>query len=122
MNPSHNDEIHRAVAATEIIVGMNDPSQTNKKSDIRRKVPAHRIETTPSSDPDPGWGIHAVQGWDQCKVLSWLVFFAVVNVLFVVFWLAFIDKTDLENAFTVPTFLVTMMALALALPQFLDGS
>ncbi|KAJ4199876.1 hypothetical protein NW767_007856 [Fusarium falciforme] len=54
-----------------------------------------------------GWGLHAKMGFSQRRLLYWMVFCLVFNVIFVVLWLVYINPTDLQNAF-VPTFIATV--------------
>ena len=68
---------------------------------------------------EEGWGLHAVQGFSLFKILVWITALTVLGLLFVLFWLLFVDKTDLQNAFVPATFLSTMIFLGLAVPQML---
>lgn len=69
-----------------------------------------------------GWGLHAVQGFSITKILTWIASLTSLGVVFIIMWLVFINKTDLQNAFIPVGFFMTMIALALGIPQLLGDA
>jgi hypothetical protein len=65
------------------------------------------------------WGIHAIQGWSVRKILYWFGSLTVLGLAFVPFWLIFVDKKDLQNAFTPMFFIGLMTTFAVVIPQLL---
>ena len=64
--------------------------------------------------------MHALPRFSLWKILAWIASLAIIGLVFVIFWLVFIDKTDLQNAFIPFTFLATMIMIGLGVPQLLE--
>lgn len=52
--------------------------------------------------------------------MTWIALLTILGPVFVVFWLVYIDKTDLQHAFMPYAFLATMVLIGLGVPQFLE--
>ena len=114
------EESHMQVAAEELIAGMYQPIKGRDRTASLDMVPKRiRIDSTDYTNLE-GWGMHARPRFSLWKILAWIAFLAVLGLTFVVFWLVFIDETDLQNAFVPFTFLSTMIMIGLGVPQFLD--
>ena len=120
------DKIHMEVAAKELIAGIHQPHEgrgrTTTLNMIPKRIRNERANGTSSDDwvSLEEWGMHALPRFSLWKILAWIASLAILGLVFVIFWLVFIDKTDLQNAFIPFTFLATMVMIGLAVPQLLD--
>jgi hypothetical protein len=73
-----------------------------------------------SSASPEDWGMHALQRFSLWKIMTWIALLTILGPVFVVFWLVYIDKTDLQHAFMPYAFLATMVLIGLGVPQFLE--
>ncbi|KUI57906.1 hypothetical protein VP1G_10970 [Cytospora mali] len=62
-----------------------------------------------------GWGFHAGQGLCVRKLLGLISFTLAFGLAFVPYWLASIDKLDLQNALAPVSFLATLIGIGLAM-------
>ncbi|KAF2227527.1 hypothetical protein BDZ85DRAFT_4505 [Elsinoe ampelina] len=115
---SVNEEMHRRIAATEIMEGMKDPSRFHNTSDTLAIIPQDMAQTRFGRD-EPAWGLHAVEGIMLWKFLVFVGIMTLAGLVFVAVWLACVDEKDLQGAFTVATFLTTMVMIAVASPQLM---
>ncbi|RKL28355.1 hypothetical protein BFJ72_g12586 [Fusarium proliferatum] len=111
-------DTHMRAAGMEMVFGLLDPKKGRGKTTLIDMLPK---KTNPPPFPrrisEPGWGLHAKMGFSRRRFLAWLFFCIILGGIFVVFWLVFINKTDLQNAY-IPTFLfATMLTVALGLLQ-----
>ena len=123
------EETHMKVAACELIeliAGIHEPYEGRGITDTLKMIPK-RIRNEPangtSSDDwrsSEEWGMHALPRFSLWKILAWIASLAILGLVFVIFWLVFIDKTDLQNAFIPFTFLATMAMIGLGVPQLLE--
>lgn len=113
--------VHMAMASVQIVAGMHDPSKVEGNSTLEmipKKVDA-LLEPDKGAE---GWGLHAVQGWSMWKIVFWFGALGMVGMLFMVLWLVLVDPKDLQNAFTPVMALMTILGLAVAIPQYLDAA
>ncbi|SCV54173.1 uncharacterized protein FFB14_13510 [Fusarium fujikuroi] len=111
-------DFHMRAAGLQMVFGLRDPKKGRGETTIVDMLPKKRNPPPFSKRiSEPGWGLHAKMGFSQRRFLAWLVFCIILGGIFVVFWLVFINKTDLQNAY-IPTFLfATMLTVALGLLQ-----
>lgn len=109
-----------AIAAKQLVIGMYEAkSDLRQANDTLAMVPKNTTAALAAEMGTEGWGLHAVQGYSLSKVLTWIAVLTLLGLVFVVFWLSFVNKTDLQNAFLPAMFLGTMLLMALAVPQLL---
>lgn len=116
------EEVHMKIAATQLIAGIYRPEKASGIKTTLEMIPK-RIMTQPgslSTSSSEGWGIHALQRFSLWKIMTWIAFLTVLGLSFVAFWLVYIDKTNLQNAFMPYTFLATMVMIGLGVPQLLE--
>lgn len=112
--------VHMEIAAKQLIMGMDKPIRHQGQAvGTLAMIPKRTNLTLGHQMGEEGWGLHAVQGYSFKKILVWVIALTVLGLFFVFFWLLFVDKTDLQNAFVPATFLSTMIFMGLAIPQML---
>lgn len=111
-------DFHMRAAGLQMVFGLRDPKKGRGETTIVDMLPKKRNPPPFSKRiSEPGWGLHAKMGFSQRRFLAWLVFCIMLGGIFVVFWLIFINKTDLQNAY-IPTFLfAAILTVALGLLQ-----
>ena len=120
------EEVHMKIAASELIAGIHQPhggrGRTTTLNMIPKRIRNERANGTSSDDwgSSEEWGMHALPRFSLWKILAWIASLAILGLVFVIFWLVFIDKTDLQNAFIPFTFLATMVLIGLGIPQLLE--
>ena len=120
------EEVHLKIAASEQIAGIHQPhggrGRTTTLNMIPKRIRNELANGTSSDDwgSSEEWGMHALPRFSLWKILAWIASLAILGLVFVIFWLVFIDKTDLQNAFIPFTFLVTMVMIGLGIPQLLE--
>ena len=113
------EEVHMKIAASELIAGMYQPKGGRGKMATLIMIPKRIMFVSANGTSSEDWGMHGLQGFSLWKILAWIVFLTVLGLAFVILWLIFIDKTDLQNAFVPFTFLATMVMIGLGVPQLL---
>ena len=113
------EEVHMQIAASELIAGMYQPEGGRGKSTTLTMIPKRIMVVSADGTSSEDWGMHGLQGFSLWKILAWMAFLTVLGLVFVIFWLVFIDNTDLQNAFVPFTFLGTMIMIGLGVPQLL---
>lgn len=112
--------VHMKIAAKQLIIGMHKPiNHRGQTVGTLAMIPKRKDMILDYRMGGEGWGLHAVQGFSLFKILFWVIALTVLGLLFVLFWLLFVDNTDLQNAFVPATFLSTMIFIGLAVPQIL---
>ena len=120
------EEVHMKIAATELIAGIYQPHggrcRTTTLNMIPKRIRSEGVNGTISDgwSSSEEWGMHALPRFSLWKILAWIASLAILGLVFVIFWLVFIDKTDLQNAFIPFTFLATMVMIRLGVPQPLE--
>ncbi|CVL00390.1 uncharacterized protein FMAN_09853 [Fusarium mangiferae] len=111
-------DFHMRAAGLQMVFGLRDPKKGRGETTIVDMLPKKRNPPPFSKRiSEPGWGLHAQMGFSQRRFLAWLVFCIILGGIFVIFWLVFINKTDLQNAY-IPTFLfATLLTVGLGLLQ-----
>lgn len=116
---TQSESVHMLIAAEQIIEGIRYPDRVSGLQTFFL-VPK-RLDPVPTWVMGvEGWGIHAVQGWSLWKVVSWFGAVTVIGMVFVVLWLIYVSKTDLQNAFIPIMFLLTMMMIVMGVPQLMN--
>ena len=111
---------HMKLAAAQLIAGMRKPiSPREHAGGTLAMIPKRKNMTLDHRMGEEGWGLHAIQGFSWFKILVWIAALTAFGLSFVLFWLLFVDRTDLQNAFVPATFLSTMIFIGLAVPQIL---
>jgi hypothetical protein len=117
LNPNDPDlTAHKRVAATQVIKGMQNLKKVSGNRTLRM-LPKHLDPPQSWELGATAWGIHAIQDWSLWRVMAWLGALTAIGMGFVVFWLVYVNSTDLQNAFVPVTFFITMAMFALATPQ-----
>ncbi|KAF5548340.1 serine threonine kinase [Fusarium phyllophilum] len=111
-------DFHMRAAGLQMVFGLRDPKKGRGETTIIDMLPKKRNPPPFSKRiSEPGWGLHAKMGFSQRRFLAWLCFCIILGGIFVVFWLVFINKTDLQNAY-IPTFLfAALLTVAMGLLQ-----
>ena len=112
------EEVHMRIAASELIAGIYQPDEGRDRTTTLNMIPK-RIRTADGTDSED-WGMHALPRFSLWKILAWIALLTIFGLAFVIFWLVFINKTDLQNAFIPFTFLATMVLIGLGIPQLLE--
>ena len=121
-----SEKVHMAIAATQLVDGIHQPHEgrgtTTTLDMIPKRIRNGSSNGTSSDDwrSSEEWGMHALPRFSLWKILAWIASLTILGLVFVVFWLVFIDKTDLQNAFIPFTFLATMVMIGLGVPQLLE--
>ena len=116
------EEVHMKIAEAQIIAGIHRPALASGIRTTLEMIPK-KISTRPQGGPNvhpESWGMHARQRFSLWKIMAWIGTMTIIGLVFVVLWLVFIDKTDLQNAFVPYTFLATMVLIGMGVPQLLD--
>lgn len=91
----------------------NEVSITCLRAPKKRKA---KLTVCPQQGTSVGWGIHLVEGWVVRRVLLLcLALFVVGSLVFGICWAIF--KHDLQGAFGVAAYMVTLMGLAVGCLQ-----
>ena len=120
------EEVHMKIAASELIAGIHQPHEGKGRKTTLNMIPKRiRSEGVNGTSSDgwsssEEWGMRALPIFSLWKILAWIACLAILGLIFVIFWLVFIDKTDLQNAFIPFTFLATMVLFGLGVPQLLE--
>ncbi|KAF5968001.1 serine/threonine protein kinase [Fusarium bulbicola] len=111
-------DFHMRAAGLQMVFGLRDPRKGRGETTIIDMLPKKRNPPPFSKRiSEPGWGLHAKMGFSQRRFLAWLSTCIIFGGIFVVFWLVFINKTDLQNAY-IPTFVfVALLTVAMGLLQ-----
>ena len=113
--------VHMKIAASELIAGMYQPKRGRGKRTTLIMIPKRIRVVSANGTSSEDWGMHGLQGFSLWKILAWIAFLTVVGLTIMIFWLTFVDKTDLVNAFVPFTFLGTMVMISLGVPQLLGA-
>ncbi|KAI0163534.1 kinase-like domain-containing protein [Pestalotiopsis sp. NC0098] len=106
------------VVARNILCGIHDTAAGAGETDLidhilKKRVP-HQLNTSAAA-----YGLRAMQGLSLKKICWWMAVSYILGLAFIIFWLSFVDKLDLQNAFMPVTVLATMLVGALATTQVL---
>ncbi|KAK0516178.1 hypothetical protein JMJ35_000781 [Cladonia borealis] len=117
------ESVHMAIAAKQIVTGMYENTDfPDLAKENLQMVPQNIACPLGSQKGVEGWGMYAIHGYSLRKILYWIVAITVLGLVFVILWLSFVDKTDLQNAFVPAMFLSTMIFMGLAVPQVLGAA
>ncbi|KAF1846869.1 kinase-like protein [Cucurbitaria berberidis CBS 394.84] len=112
----HDEAIHRKMAARQICDGMANAE--NIRGDFTvLMLPKHVKHIDNWEGGTQAWGMYAVPDWALWKFLIWFGALTTLGLGFIVFWLVFISKTDLQNAFVPAMYITAMVMIALGIPQ-----
>ncbi|KAF3009062.1 hypothetical protein E8E14_006884 [Neopestalotiopsis sp. 37M] len=113
-------EAYLDMIAEEVLRGIHDPGAGRDEIHLTDEIPNKR--NPPQLQEVRGteaYGLQAMQGLSLRRVCWWTAVSYTLGLAFVVFWLSFVDKLDLQNAFMPVTFLAAMLVGALATTQVL---
>ena len=113
-------DMHMRIAATQVLCGMHNPNCSINLRETIDLIPKKKDASLLLLVGSQGWGIYARQGFSFLKFLAWIAIVTLAGLSFFVFWLVKVDMKDLQNAIIPFTFLVTMLMMALAVPQVWD--
>ncbi|KAI4217675.1 MAG: hypothetical protein LQ351_000271 [Letrouitia transgressa] len=115
------EEVHMMIAATQLIDGLHHPKRRNGGDDRTLRMIPKRIVDQSGPDVEPeDWGIYARSRFSLWKIMAWIATLTILGLVFVIYWLTTISKTDLQNAVVPYTFFATTIIIGLGVPQFLD--
>jgi hypothetical protein len=112
--------VHMALASEQLVIGIHSPQTVSGISTTLSMIPKCTVTPLSLDAGAEGWGIHALQRFSLMKIMWWVIGLTFVGIVFVICWLVFVSKTDLQNAFIPFTFLAGMVMVGLAVPQLLD--
>lgn len=79
-----------------------------------------KLKVCPKARRSVGWGIHIVEGWIILRLWLLVMLFIVIgSLIFGVCWT--ILKSDIQGAFGVSAYIVTVLALVLGILQMWQG-
>lgn len=97
---------------------MRNPKFSEGVVEILHLIPQKIVPPLlPTAVGTEGWGLHAVQGWSFLKIVSWFLVTQLVGFVFVLLWLTFVNKTDLQNAFVPLVFFTTSVMVGVGICQ-----
>ncbi|KAF6819821.1 serine/threonine protein kinase [Colletotrichum plurivorum] len=106
------------MAAVHIIAGLAKPRYARGEQTMVRILPRKIFPPQFRRERmNRGWGVYAKMGYSVKKILWWLVNGVVFVMVFAVVWLASVDKTDLQNAFTPATLFFVVVTILVAVAQ-----
>lgn len=127
--PSHHEyehgfldpqDVHMKIAAVQMIAGLAKPQSAHREQTIVRILPRKILPPQFTRQGRArGWGVYAKTGYSVKKILWWLIHGVVFVVVFAVVWLARVEKTDLQNAFTPATLFFTVITILVAVAQLM---
>jgi hypothetical protein len=125
-----SEEVYMKVTAKQIVKGMKNKNEFRTTKQTLQAIPKHLFAVSATSLAQnqgtgwktykQGWGICSVQGWALKKMLISMGVISAIGLAIFIVWLCVVDHTDLQNASTPFFMLLGVMALALAIPQYLD--
>jgi hypothetical protein len=113
------EEVHMLIAARQVTTGLANPKCSNNMRQTLNMIPKKSDGPLDPKHGACGWGMRAVQGYSLKKILCYFIFVLVLGLVFVVLWLVFVSKTDLQNAIIVPTWLFAVFMCSVAIPPLL---
>ncbi|OBS29445.1 hypothetical protein FPOA_03381 [Fusarium poae] len=115
--PSPHD-FHMRAIGLQMVFGLRDPKKGRGERSIIGMLPKKKNPPPFSRRiSEPGWGLHAKMGFSQRRFIVWLLLCVVLCAAFVVLWLVFISKTDLQNAFVPSALGAALLVIPLGLLQ-----
>ena len=114
------EEVHMKIAASELIAGIHQPHGGRDRTTTLNMYPKRIRNEHANGTSSDDWGMHALPRFSLWKILAWIASLTILGLVFVMSWLVFINKTDLQNAFIPFTFLATMVMIGLGVPQLLE--
>lgn len=113
-------EANMHILSTQIVAGMASPTKGSGIANTVKVLPM-LVKPPPLSkkQSERGFGLHAKQNFSLWKIVMWILLTEIVGLLFMAGWLYWIDEKDLQNAFVPVTYFVTLVGIAVAVPQLL---
>ncbi|KAK6196734.1 hypothetical protein LQW54_011243 [Pestalotiopsis sp. IQ-011] len=106
------------IVARNLLCGIHDTEAGAGETDLIDHMLKKR--NPPQLDTRAyAYGLRAMQGLSLKKICWWTAVGYILGLAFVIFWLSFVDKLDLQNAFMPVTVLAMMLAGAVATTQVL---
>ncbi|KAF4633215.1 hypothetical protein G7Y89_g4899 [Cudoniella acicularis] len=116
---TNTEEVHMDIAAKQIMAGMHGNGIESNIATTLQLMPKKCNLPLSYEMGCEGWSIHTMQGFSLTKFLVWMGSLIALGVIFVVCWLVLVSNTDFQNAFVTVCFFVTMIGLAVGVPQLL---
>lgn len=109
-------DIQMRVYAEIILHGIRYPERGRNKRTVLDGIP--KLKAPPGLTREAmkiGWGFHAGQGLRMRKLLGFISVILAFGLAFVPYWLASINKLDLQNALAPVSFLATLIGIGVAM-------
>ncbi|KAI4592426.1 hypothetical protein KJ359_011237 [Pestalotiopsis sp. 9143b] len=106
------------VVARNVLCGIHDTEAGAGETDLIDHILKKRNPPQLDTRAD-AYGLRAMQGLSLKKICWWTAVSCILGLAFFVFWISFVDKLDLQNAFMPVTVLAMMLAGVLATTQVL---
>ncbi|KAG8628862.1 hypothetical protein KVT40_002727 [Elsinoe batatas] len=105
---NEDEEFHRQLVAADV---MHNSTETIEWLPLD-------VSRSDLQAMEPAWGIHAVEGVIRWKVMVVVALMISLGMVFTVLWPCLVDEKDLQGAFAVSSFLISLVAIVVATPQF----
>ncbi|KAK6504214.1 hypothetical protein TWF506_002420 [Arthrobotrys conoides] len=102
-----------------MIYFYNNPGCADAKEKFLKFIPK-RIVNNPNP-PDEAWGLYAEEGLCMWKFLTIFLAILIFSIMFISVWLVY-HPGDLQNAFTPPGFIFTVVGVLMVAPEFVGYS
>jgi hypothetical protein len=113
------EDVYTRIASHHIAAGLKSPNSSEFAVEILPLVPKRLVPPLlPKTMGTEGWDLHAIQGWSFLKITSWFIMTHFIGFIFVFFWLGFVNKMDLQNAFIPLTFFTASVMVSFGICQF----
>ncbi|KAF2227647.1 hypothetical protein BDZ85DRAFT_277531 [Elsinoe ampelina] len=113
---NEDEDFHRQLVAADVMHGMREPDVKHNSTETIEWLPLD-VSRSDLQAMEPAWGIHAVEGVIRWKVMVFMALMASLGMVFMALWLRPVDKKDLQGAFAVSSFLMSLVAIVVAAPQ-----
>ncbi|KAI1110387.1 kinase-like domain-containing protein [Nemania sp. NC0429] len=98
-----------------ILAGLKRPDDGWGRRNVLSALPKREVPPKlPRTYETTGWGFHVRYGVSFLSVSFWIIGLILLGLAFVPFWLALVDRKDLQNAFTPAGTLFSIAAMLLA--------
>jgi len=112
------EEFYAVWVEKTLCANYHDPTQNDEQliQDLISHIPKKITGKLESKAKTFGYGIHAVHGWCWYKFVVAIVMSQVPALSFAAYWLY--HKGDLQNAFTPAVYLLALLGVGVALPDY----
>jgi hypothetical protein len=106
------------VLVEQLMEYFETPSCTGTSAETLRALPK-KINGRICLNNSIGWGLHAQEHLSAFRVVCSCLFVLLPSIIFIVYWLHF-HPGDVQGAFTPPTFISSLYAAVLVIPQLVS--